>query len=91
MMLIKRSDKDIEMVGHAKDKISCAMMTALSVSLLENITQRMNESPKYDIKEGHFYLYTDDLTMDAMTLVDSFWYSVKSLSRSYPDSFKVSG
>ena len=89
MMLIKRNDKEIEMAGHAEDKIPCAMLTALFVSLLQNITERLKEDIDCHIDKGTFYLDLTQLSTDAMVIVDSFWYSIKKLAHDYPASFRI--
>lgn len=89
-MIIKRTKKAIVMAGHAEDSIRCGMMTALSVSLLENLTERMHEEADHHISPGAFYLDTSKLTDRGRDLVDGYWYSMKHLARDYPHSFNVS-
>ena len=89
MMMIKRDYSCIEMHGHAADKIPCAMMTALSVSLIKNITERLKEDADFRLDKGVFFLNTMSLSLEAMSLVDAFWYSVQNLANDYPTSFCI--
>lgn len=89
MTTVKISDKYIEVDGHAGDKIVCAMLTALTVSLVNNLTDRLNFTVDYTIRGGHFVMCTDDLDTASQNLVDAYVYSLRDLSRSYPDNIRM--
>lgn len=97
MTKIFRDDRHIVCEGHASvmredDPSStelCAMITALSTSLCENIEERLKEDVDYCLKKGLFYIHIDNLSRDAMVLVDSFWYSMNELMQAHPDDIKL--
>ena len=86
MVLIDKEKIVVE--DHAGDKIVCAMLTSLTVSLISNITQRLNIDAKYELSDGHFVLYFKNLTQKATDLVDAYIYSLRGLSESYPENIR---
>lgn len=89
MTLIQRTDTNICCEGHAGDKVCCAMLTALSVSLVENLTERIDSDVEYTLESGYFNININGLSNDAMFLIEAYWYSLVSLSNSYPANFSV--
>lgn len=89
MTTVKINDEYIEVDGHAGDKIVCAMLTALTVSLVNNLTERLNLTVDYAIGSGHFVMRTDGLDSEAKPLIDAYVYSLRDLSRSYPDNIRI--
>ena len=86
MVLIDKEKIVVE--DHAGDKIVCAMLTSLTVSLISNITQRLSLDAKYELSDGHFVLYFKNLTQKATDLVDAYIYSLRGLSESYPENIR---
>lgn len=84
MTRVTRNDTTINVMGHAGDKIVCAMITSQTVGLIKNITERLHEDPDFVLKPGIFTIDTKDLTTDAMALVDAFLYCMQGLAGSYP-------
>lgn len=83
-----RADYDaIEIDGHAGNKIVCAMVTALTVSLINNL-QRIGDTPAYELREGYFRLIRRGLSIEGDILTDAFLYSIRGLMESYPDCFE---
>ena len=77
--------------GHAGDKIACAMLTALTVSLVDNLTNRLNSEIDCTLDRGLFVLNFDRnrISPAAVVLIDSYVYSLHKLSESYPENFKI--
>lgn len=88
MTTIFRSNGIISCNGHAGDKVPCAMLTALTVALVTNITERLGEKPGFVLDEGVFSLDTHKLSPKAMELVDAYVYALKGLAESYPNNFE---
>lgn len=88
MTTILRSNGIISCNGHAGDRVPCAMLTALTVALVTNITERLGETPGFVLKEGVFTFDTKRLSPQAMELVDAYVYALKGLSASYPENFE---
>lgn len=78
--------------GHAGDKIACAMLTALTVSLVDNLINRLN-CDKIDctLDRGLFILDFDRnrISPAAVVLIDSYVYSLHKLTESYPENFTI--
>lgn len=87
MTIIRQVDYDIECIGHAGDKICCAMLTALTVSLVKNLTERLNDNPDYVLESGYFRIDTRTVGVEGSILVDAYLYALKGLAESYPDNF----
>ena len=77
--------------GHAGDKIACAMLTALTVSLVDNLVNRLNDKVDCILDKGLFILNFDRnrISPAAVTLIDSYVYSLHKLVESYPENFKI--
>ena len=77
--------------GHAGDKIACAMLTALTVSLVDNLVNRLNDKVDCILDKGLFILNFDRnrISPAAVTLIDSYVYSLHKLAESYPENFKI--
>lgn len=84
MTKVMRNNSTINVVGHAGDKIVCAMITSQTVGLIKNITERLGEFPEFIIKPGIFSIDTKDLSEEALHLVDAFLYSMAGIAGSYP-------
>lgn len=89
MTKIYRTDCEIICSDHAGDRVCCAMITALTVSLVENITERLNVELDYSLEPGHFIICTKGLEGKSKDLVDAYWYSLGKLQESYPDNFTI--
>lgn len=89
MTQIKITDSIIECDGHAGDKIKCAMLSSMTVSLIENITERLDIYVDYSLQSGYFRMNTKRLDAATQILVDSYIYSVISLANSFPDNFSI--
>lgn len=78
--------------GHAGDKVACAMLTAITVNLVDNLINRLN-CDKIDcvLDKGLFVLNFDRnrISPAANTLIDSYVYSLHKLVESYPENFKI--
>ena len=90
MTTIKITKTMIECSDHAGDRVKCAMLSALTVSLIENLTERLALNIEYSLRSGYFYMDLRHLDAVATTLVDSYIYSLISLSNSFPDNFSLS-
>ena len=77
--------------GHAGDKIACAMLTALTVSLVDNLINRLNSEIDCTLDRGLFVLNFERnrISPAAVELIDSYVYSLHKLTESYPDNFKI--
>lgn len=77
--------------GHAGDKIACAMLTALTVSLVDNLINRLNDKVDCTLDKGLFILNFDRnrISPAAVVLIDSYVYSLNKLAESYPENFKI--
>ena len=77
--------------GHAGDKIACAMLTALTVSLVDNLINRLNSEIDCTLDRGFFVLNYERnrISPAAVELIDSYVYSLHKLTESYPDNFKI--
>ena len=77
--------------GHAGDKIACAMLTALTVSLVDNLINRLNDKVDCTLDKGLFSLNFERnrISPAASVLIDSYIYSLHKLTESYPENFKI--
>lgn len=77
--------------GHAGDKIACAMLTALTVSLVDNLINRLNDKVDCTLDKGLFVLNFERnrISPAAAVLIDSYIYSLHKLTESYPENFKI--
>lgn len=77
--------------GHAGDKIACAMLTALTVNLVDNLINRLNDKVDCTLDKGLFILNFDRnrISPAAVVLIDSYIYSLNKLAESYPENFKI--
>lgn len=77
--------------GHAGDKTACAMLTALTVSLVDNLINRLNSEIDCTLDKGLFVINFERnrISPAAVELIDSYVYSLCKLSESYPDNFKI--
>ena len=86
-----RNDK-IRCNGHAGDRTVCAMLTSLTVNLVDNLINRLN-CDKIDcvLDKGLFILNFDRnrISPAANVLIDSYVYSLNKLAESYPENFKI--
>ena len=84
------NDHSISCVGHAGDKIACAMLTAITYSLVDNIVNRLDyHDLSYDLEPGLFIIDYRNTSGAAMELVEAFKYSICRLAEDYPDNFKI--
>lgn len=88
-MKIHKTPGRVEMNGHAEGPIQCAMMTALTVSLITNIQRLSGKVPPAHIEDGHFDIDTDKLDDTGRLLFTAYWNSVTDLVRDYPSSFSI--
>lgn len=81
----------IKCKDHAGDKTACAMLTALTVSLVDNLINRLNDKVDCILDKGLFILNFDRnrISPAANTLIDSYVYSLNKLTESYPENFKI--
>lgn len=77
--------------GHAGDKIACAMLTALTVSLVDNLLNRLNSEIDCTLDKGLFVLNYERkrISPAAAELIESYVYSLNKLAESYPENFKI--
>ena len=76
---------------HAGDKVACAMLTALTVSLVDNLINRLNDKVDCTLDKGLFVLNFERnrISPASNVLIDSYIYSLHKLTESYPDNFKI--
>lgn len=81
----------IKCEDHAGDRTACAMLTALTVSLVDNLMNRLNDKVDCVLDKGLFILNFDRnrISPAANTLIDSYVYSLHKLTESYPENFKI--
>lgn len=89
MVHISRAGGLIECRGHAASEVGCAMLTALTDSLLENIGERLGEHLAGEPESGHFAIMRDGLSEKAADLFDAYWYSLTQLAKCRPLDFKI--
>lgn len=77
--------------GHAGDKTACAMLTALTVSLVDNLINRLNSEIDCTLDKGLFVLNYERnrISPAAAELIESYVYSLNNLAESYPENFKI--
>ena len=77
--------------GHAGDKIACAMLTALTVSLVDNLLNRLRCEIDCTLDKGLFVLNFERnrISPASVELIDSYVYSLHKLTESYPENFKI--
>lgn len=90
MTNITIDNNKIEARGHAASVPACAMLTALTVSLAENVIERLGFNIDCILDRGAFTLDISTTTDEAKTLISGYVYSVHKLAKSYPDSFTIS-
>ncbi len=76
------------MIGHAENKVVCAMVTTLTVSLINSIESYLHEDIDYSIKTGYFYASIDGLSENARMFYEAFIKNLLIISEDYPNSFK---
>lgn len=91
MTTITRTNEQIELDGHASSTTCCAMITALSICLLANLTERLCVPVEYEIGAGHCCVNFSKIKEDqqAMNLIDAYYYGLQGLRDSYPENFKI--
>lgn len=89
MTIVTFSDNVIECKGHAETKVECAMLTALTVSSVKFVTEKLNEFPDYVLDDGHFRIDTSTLSEKAAIVMDAYKHALIGLAESYPYSFVV--
>ena len=91
MTNISIKDNEITCTGHAGDKTACAMLTAMTVSLVDNIINRLGSEVDCTLDHGLFVLNFERnaISPAANTLIDSYVYSLHNLAESYPENFKI--
>ena len=88
-MRVRNTKTSIEMIGHAEDKIVCAMVTSLTVTLCNAFTTILDEPVDYKLSSGRFYLSKAHLSEEAKLLVKVFWCGIVGLARDYPSSIFI--
>lgn len=91
MTNIRISSNKIRCNGHAGDRTVCAMLTALTVNLVDNLINRLNDKVDCTLDKGLFILNFDRnrISPAANVLIDSYVYSLNKLAESYPENFKI--
>lgn len=90
MTKIYIGNNSISCVGHAGNKIACAMLTALTYSLVDNVVNRLDyHGLSYDLEPGLFIVDYENASGAVLNLIDAFVYSVRRLSEDYPENFKI--
>jgi uncharacterized protein YsxB (DUF464 family) len=89
MTTITKTENSITCNGHAGDRICCAMLTALTVSLISNICQRLKETAVYELSDGYFKIDFRNISETSKILIESYWYSLNGLAASYPENFEI--
>ena len=91
MTNISITNGKIKCEDHAGDRIACAMLTALTVSLVDNLMNRLNDKVDCTLDKGLFILTFDRnrISPAAVVLIDSYVYSLNKLTESYPENFKI--
>lgn len=91
MTSIKITNDKIRCNGHSGDRIACAMLTALTVNIVDNLINRLNDNVNCVLDKGLFILNFDRnrISPAAVVLIDSYVYSLRKLSESYPENFKI--
>lgn len=89
MTKILISDNLIECTGHAETRVQCAMLTALTVSSLKYITEKLHENTPHVLKDGYCMIDTSCLSERAECVIDAYKYALVGLAESYPDNFAI--
>ena len=91
MTNIRISNNKIRCNGHAGDRTVCAMLTALTVNLVDNLMNRLNDKVDCVLDKGLFVLNFERnrISPAAVELIDSYVYSLNKLAESYPENFKI--
>ena len=91
MTNISISSNKIRCEGHAGDRAVCAMLTALTVNLVDNLINRLNDKVDCALDRGLFILNFERnrISPAASVLIDSYIYSLHKLAESYPANFKI--
>ena len=89
MTTIKITRARISCDGHAGNKVACAMLTALTVSLIKNLVERLQLNIDFSLKPGAFFVATDGINGEGKILIDAYKYSLYGLADSYPNSFSI--
>lgn len=89
MIVIRRTDSHITCDGHAGNEICCAMLSALTTSFVEDLTERSNLNVDYTLEFGKFDIDLNTIPGFKSDIIESYWFSLNSLARSYPENFKI--
>ena len=89
MTRIVKTANEITLDGHAGDRVCCAMVTALSICLISNLVERLHADFLYEIREGWCRVNFEKLSESEMILIDSYFYGLQGLAKSYPENFTI--
>ncbi len=90
MIEIRRTEKQIQAIGHARyapigQDIVCASVSALIVCLVDTLEQIGELNNNYILESGKFVLELRDLSESGKLLVDSFFIGAKAVEIEYPE------
>lgn len=98
MIVIERTENEVIVTGHSTSQgekktfestQACASITALTHALLYGIVDELKEHPDYTIEKGNFRLNLNNLSSQAMMLVNIFMRAVEGVSTGYPQYITV--
>lgn len=88
-MRIRITDKDISASGHT-DRVRCGQLSVLCVSTVDYLSSVLNETPRYELSSGSFYL--DKLSIRSnygRVVVEYFEHSLRRLCEQLPECFTL--
>ena len=88
MIEVTKTDDMIRLDGHAENKIVCAMVTALTIALVNDITSYLNEPLDCHVDDGEYQITgLSALSEIGQHFLNAFWGNFEELMRDYPKSF----
>lgn len=88
MVNINYNRNEFRAEGHSQTTV-CAMFTALTVSLVDNVCVRLGQNMPHILDMGVFNADTTHIHGKARELYRAYIYAVEGLAKSYPDHFTI--
>ena len=88
MIRITDTTSTVKVDGHARREV-CAMVTALTMAFVQNVTEETGKAPTYTVEDGYFFVdacqfYKDNVPTGKL-LMRCLQRNLKQLALEYPN------
>jgi uncharacterized protein YsxB (DUF464 family) len=87
MIRITDTTATVKVDGHARREV-CAMVTALTMAFVQNVTEETGKAPTYTVEDGYFfvdaYQFYKDNSPTGKLLMRCLQRNLKQLAMEYP-------